>query len=199
MKKLLVVPLVMLLFNAADAQVLSQVTRNQFSFGPVVGFAHSWIDTYPNEIFAPGISIGMFGVYSPLEHWGVGMDARFSQEGAKVNVKEIGIVSRRLNYVRVPIRLMYFAGEMEDEFRPKLTLGPSVGYNIGQNMPLHTSVRDFDFGWLGSIGFNYRLYPVAWLNFDMGYYHGITDAIKNTSARDMNRNLNLTLGFAVEI
>lgn len=193
--------LVVMLTTHVDisAQDETEVTRKQFSLGPTIGYGSTWMTSYDYRVFMPAYSIGVFGIYSPVEHWGIGFDARYSREGSKVDIPESGIVTRRLDYIRVPIRGLYFFGDLEDDLRPKLGLGPSIGFAFGKSVPSQTTVNGIDFGLLGTAGFNYRMLEGIWLNFDAGYYHGFSDVIMHTTEKEKNRNATVNIGVGFEI
>lgn len=196
MKRIIIIPVALLLSVAAFAQ---QPVRKAISIGPVIGFGHAWMSPVANSEYNPGMSAGLFGIYAPNEHWGLGMDVRYSIEGSKKDIPEVGFVNQKYQYLRVPVRAMYFFGKWGDDFRPKVTLGPSMGFLLAHDGPVYTTESKFDFGVAATGGFNYRIYRGTWLNADLGYYHGFTDAIMHTSNREMHRNLMLNIGVGLEI
>jgi hypothetical protein len=197
MKRIIILPVALLLTVAMYAQ--PEPSRKAFSVGPVIGFGHAWMSPAANSEYNPGMSAGVFGIYSPVEHWGVGMDVRYSIEGSRKEYAEVGAVNEQFHYLRVPVRAMYFFGGYGDDFRPKITLGPSMGFLLAHSGPVYTSANTFDFGVTASGGFNYRIYRGAWLNADAGYYHGLTDAVLHTENHEMQRNLMVNVGIGLEI
>lgn len=199
----MIVPFALLLAVTASAQsndvVDDGLSRKQFSFGPVVSYGHSWISPYGNSVFMPSMSVGVFGIYSPIEHFGIGMDVRYSQEGSKVDNAEGGTTTTRIDYVRIPVRAMWFAGELGDDFRPKVTLGPSFGFKTKYDGPSVYNPNGFDIGLLGSAGFNYRVARATWLNFDVGYYQGITEVLPQSARAERNGNVSVNLGVGFDI
>lgn len=197
MKRSILLPVALFLTLIAFAQ--RDPNRKAFSFGPVIGFGHAWMTPTAYSEYNPGMSAGGFVIYSPVEHWGIGMDVRYSIEGTKRNMPETGIVNYQYHYLRVPLRAIYFFGDYGDDFRPKITVGPSMGFLIGEKGAPYTSASTLDFGVTASGGFNYRIYKGAWLNMDAGCYHGLTDAVQHTENRELHRNIMLNVGLGLEI
>lgn len=197
MKRMIIVPVALLLMTAAHAQ--TEISRKAFSVGPVIGFGHAWMSPVAGSEYNPAMSAGVFAIYSPVEHWGVGMDVRYSIEGSKKSVPEIGFVNQQFHYLRVPVRAMYFFNGWGDDFRPKIAVGPSMGFLLTHDGPVYTTENKFDFGITASGGFNYRIYRGTWLNADVGCYHGLSDAILHTENREMQRNIMVNVGVGLEI
>ncbi len=184
---------------------ISIANSQEFSLGPTLGVNNSWMDDVPGDTEGLiGLNGGLTLVYSTEEHWGVGLDLKFSGEGMRTKLRgETG--NTRLNYVRVPVKIIYFFNEFGNDFRPKIYLGPSLGILVGGEteviLPVGTAkfdskdlFEDADFGLTFGTGFNYRISPGAWLNVDLAYGHGISDIAKNGEA--YNRNLSLNVGVA---
>ena len=107
-----------------------------------------------------------------------------------------------LHYVRIPLRLDYFFGTIEDDFRPKIYAGPSVGFLVKADSKfsiLKTDVTNeyepFDLGLSLGTGFNYRIAPSTWLNVDITYTHGMRSIAKNGSDLK-NRGMGVAAGIA---
>jgi hypothetical protein len=173
--------------------------RKAFSFGPVIGLGHAWMTPVAYSEYNPTLNAGVFGIYSPLERWGLGMDLRYSVEGPKKYYSEGGVVNEQFHYLRIPIRGIFFFGNTGDDFRPKIAAGPSMGFLVKHTGPVYTSENHFDFGATVSAGFNYRLYRSTWFNADLSYYHGFTDAIMHTENRELQRNITLNVGVGFEL
>jgi hypothetical protein len=173
-----------------------------FSIGPQGGFGHSWIHSSAEGTrFQPSWDAGISAVYSPWEHWGFELDARYSVEGRKIEreVKQGDVIKTitsvtQLNYLRIPIKGVYFFRTYEHDFRPKITLGPSIGFLTGEINSV--GANTVDFGVNASLGFNYRLVRAIWLTADVNYYQGFVDVYDNTSDRELNGNIRLDLGVS---
>lgn len=184
---------------------ISLAHTQKFSFGPSVGANYAWISDAPGDTHVQlGFNAGVTLVYSAEEHWGLGLDLRYSGEGMITKLRGL-TAATHLDYLRVPVKVYYFFNTFEDDFRPKIYLGPSAGFLLGGKTEqiLESSVvsvdskdlyEDFDLGVTGGVGFNYRIAPRTWFNFDVTYSHGVTDVVK--VGKGLNRNLNLNLGMA---
>ena len=184
---------------------ISLAHSQEFSLGPTVGVNSSWIDDVPGDNEAMiGFNAGLTMVYSTEEHWGVGVDLKYSTEGGDTKLRGLNGKSD-LNYVRVPLKVIYFFNNFGNDLRPKIYLGPSFGFLVGGKTDrfLESSTvevdskdiyEDFDAGIVFGTGINYRVSPGAWLNLDLAYGHGITNIAK--IGKGYNRNISLNLGIA---
>jgi hypothetical protein len=186
--------------NKIDPPVPAE--QSSFSLGPQGGFGHSFIhSSTESSIFQPSWDAGISAVYSPWVHWGFELDARYSVEGRRIEKKVIhGDVTNtvvsvtQLDYFRIPLKGVYFFRTYEHDFRPKITLGPSIGFLTNQINSV--GAKSVDFGVNGSLGFNYRLVRAIWLTADVNYYQGFIDIYDNTAERELNGNIRLDLGVS---
>jgi hypothetical protein len=169
---------------------------SRFSIGPTVGATHAFLIPYKSWQFNPQWTAGLSWIYSPYEHFGLGGDVRYSTEGGKLNL-EPGTNTIRLDYLRIPVKAMYFFGDVENSFRPKVTLGPSVGFLVDEMNTEPVPANKVDFGANVSAGFNYRMMENLWLNVDLNYYQGLIKIRDAGSTKEMNGNLGLQLGVLV--
>jgi outer membrane protein W len=167
--------------------------RAAFTIGPTVGWTHAFFTPYSNWEFNPEWTAGLSTIYSPWEHWGVGADVRYSTEGSRVKY-ESTTNDIRLDYLRVPIKGMYFFNDYGDPFRPKITLGPSIGFMMNETNVNGIHANKVDLGLNGSLGFNLRLMPDFWLNIDANYYQGLTE-VRNTGTSERNGHMCLQAGL----
>ena len=180
--------------------MMAQTGSKAFSIGPTVGANHSFLFPYKSD-FYPTWTVGLATIYSPGEHWGIGGDVRFSKEGSKTSSE---ITSRgstekvsneiELDYLRVPLRGIYFFGDIEDDFRPKITVGPSFGFLVDEKNTMDAPANKFDFGANGSLGFNYRLARDFWLNVDANYYQGLLRVRDVSFDKEVNGSVGLQVG-----
>ena len=180
-----------------------QEATKTFSLGPVIGFGHSGITNVAGQdaLFKPPYAAGLTATYSTVPHWAIGLDVFYSLEGAAFE-NSYSETNVDLHYLRVPLRIGYYFGDVEDRFRPKITVGPSVAWLINSEMTysgpqngarITGSYAGWDLGVNGSLGFNYRLMEDFWLNADLGYYYGFVDQMGNDN---YNNNLGLKVGVA---
>jgi hypothetical protein len=187
-------------------------TAQNVSIGPVVGVSHAWITGIENTTFKPSVNIGGTIVYSFVPHWGIGGDIRASFfEGVRTKVesgnnKVVG--NYNATYLRVPLKVYHFFGQYGDRVRPKIYIGPEVGFFLGGKSKVETTVgnnknevktdskdgfKSMDFGFVAGGGVNYRLQKNVWLNVDLVYNNGLID-ISEGNDYNANRNIGLSAG-----
>lgn len=175
--------------------------KKNVSLGIVGGFGHSWIKGGAGDNqYNPSGSFGGKIMYSAQEHIGISADILYSIEGGTKALE--GLDSKtRLNYLRIPVTGSYFFGEFGDRLRPKVSLGPSVGFLMGGQQEINgifdEEIKDqfkkIDFGLHANAGLHYRVVSNTWLVGDIQYYHGLTD-ISEVSTNNKNRNIGLNVG-----
>jgi hypothetical protein len=186
--------------NKLDPPVAAE--QSVFSLGPQGGFGHSFIhSSIEGTRFQPSWDAGISAVYSPWVHWGIELDARYSVEGRRIERNVIQgdatttvISVAQLDYFRIPLKAVYFFRTYEHDFRPKITLGPSIGFLTGQMNSV--GAKSVDFGANASLGFNYRLVRAIWLTADLNYYQGFVDIYDKTSEKELNGNVRVDLGLS---
>ncbi len=173
------------------------------SIGPNIGINSSWLSDQDGDITNPiGLNIGLNYTYSNYVKWGFSTGVNFSQEG--VIVKRAGTdFKTRLNYIRVPLKGIYFFNDLEDSFRPKVYLGPSIGFLMSgdiETSDVDLDAKDyfngFDVGLLVGTGFNFKFAERTWFNFDLNYTHGLSNVAKVGTNETFNRNVGVTMGVA---
>lgn len=199
MKKILIMTAVLLINSAVFSQEAPE-TNKTFSIGPSVGFGHTGIrNTTGTDIFKPSWRAGVILNYSSRKHVGFAADVLWSKEGGRV--KDEGVQSEiSMHYIRVPLKFAYYFGDFEDNFRPKITVGPSMGFLLKadgyvsglESVDVTDSYEKFDIGVAASIGFNWKLATNIWLNTDFNYYTAFTEV----SINQHNSNFGLQLGVA---
>jgi len=189
--------LAFLFFMAISTMMIAQENSN--SIGPTVGYNHTWISGDGTSA-KPGFNAGVVYNNSFMEHWGAGLELKYSMEGAKIDGTDANFNAA---YLRLPLRLAYYFGDYGKAFRPKIYAGPSLGFLltaksvIGDNkIDVIDSYDRFDIGLMGGIGFNYRIKDQTWLNFDLGYTHGLIDQLKSDAFDSKNRMINANIGVA---
>ena|SRR6218665_2187681 len=172
------------------------IDQSKFSIGFKGGYGHSFITPYQKPMFFHSWDAGISAVYAPWQHWGIEADAIYSEEGAKFKHRASSEDHEQtrvvfLDYIRVPVKAVYFFNTYENDFRPKVTLGPTVGFLIDETNSRNASAVDF--GATATLGFNYRLAKAVWLNVDADYYQGLVDVYPG-SDNNMMGNLRLNMG-----
>jgi hypothetical protein len=190
--------------NAQSSKMGSDLT-----LGPVVGMGNSWVGNMPGtNRFMPNGNIGVAAIYSDNSHWGWGSQLTFASEGYRIDYMGNTYTAAPL-YLRLqPIRAYYFFGDVKSIVRPKIYLAPSLGIKLSEMDYVngyHDSYmagnmgtfRTLDFGLNAGAGVNVKLARGTWLNADLGYYQGLTDAVKGGMATNYNVNHNLGLNLGV--
>ncbi|WP_430406525.1 porin family protein [Fluviicola sp.] len=202
MKKILMIVVAILTFAAAFAQENPEKKNKTLSIGPSVGFGHTGIrNTSGTDIFKPSWSAGLIFNYSSLKHLGFSADVLWSMEGGRIESAG-STTDLTFQYIRIPLKAVYYFGGFEDNFRPKITVGPSMGFLIdavsdtdmegGSKVNVKSFYEKFDIGLNASIGFNLKLVRNIWLNTDFNYYTGLT-AIRGNL---YNSNFGVKVGVA---
>jgi outer membrane protein W len=198
MKKVMIIVAVLGIGLATKAQT--------FSIGPTAGFGHSWIsNTGGDGKFNPAWNAGVSFIYSTKSNIGIGADLKYSAEGNKSTTGNI-TNTINANYVRVPVKVIYFFGKQGDAVRPKISAGPSFGFLTDANettsvegvkvkTDIKDNIRSFDFGVTAAAGLNFRLAPRTWLNTDLAFYQGLTDMTKNNNSTQHNGSLGVNVGL----
>ena len=100
----------------------------------------------------------------------------------------------------IPIRIIYFWGEFGDPVRPKVFVGPTLGFLMAAetgSIDIKDQYNGFDFGLHGGLGANFQLGERSWLNTDITYTQGLTDITKSDFSEDVNRNGNIRLNVGL--
>jgi outer membrane protein W len=169
------------------------------SIGPVIGANLSTISESENGERLLGLSAGAFANYSINENLGLNVKVLFSQMGVASSVSDNKV---RLNYLQIPLSGVYFFGETGDKFRPKVFLGPYVGFLLGAkngDLDIKELLRSVDIGGQIGLGFNYSLKERTWLNVDLGYAAGFTTVADADDAKGKNNALFANVGLSFPI
>lgn len=168
--------------------------QSKFSLGPNAGFGHTWISNTSDAKFKLAANAGVATVYSATEHFGVGLDAKYSYEGVKGPGTDNTL---DLNYFRFPLKAIYFFNNYGQAFRPKIFAGPSLGLLSSakiRDASVKNEFKSSDWGITAGAGFNYRLVNNSWFTADLNYLHGLTNVTKAQKEKNYNRNLQLNVG-----
>ncbi len=196
---------------------LSVATAQQrFSAGPRVGANLSrFVGDADGYTYRPGLTAGVFLMYSSLNHFGISVDALYSQMGAKYSAVENIFGSQRpvefkqrVSYLEVPVALRYFL-TTSGNFRPNLFFGPSVGFLLkgerspqqvaGVQLPALTNTdafRKVDLGLMAGFQLNFPgLGARQRFLIDGRYRYGLSDITIDNNADVHNSTFTLTLGY----
>ena len=209
MKKTMIIAAIIGIGFASKAQTIS--------LGPTGGFGHSWItNTTGDSRSNPAWNGGLSFIYSSHTNFALGVDVKYSSEGNKIEYKTPGPADGMIdakstvnaNYVRVPVKLIYFFGNNNSTVRPKIYAGPSFGFLTGGKTRVNVDgvvtkentkdeIRNFDFGVTAAAGLNFKVAPRTWLNTDLAFYQGLTDITKSNNSTQHNGNVGVNVGLLV--
>jgi outer membrane protein W len=208
MKKVLLSAVLVFGVLAAQAQ--------RTSIGVTAGTGTAWLtETDRDVVYNPVWNAGATIVYSSETHWGFGADIKYSREGVRYTFSGAGPYSGQTlttdvasDYIRIPVRAIYFFNGYDKAFRPNVSLGPSFGFltggqirtfdsndNLITKSPVNDSFKAFDFGLQATVGASFRLADALWLSADVAYCQGFIQQNKNGSANMLNGNLGVNLGL----
>lgn len=175
------------------------INAQSLSIGPMIGANSSSISETDDGERLIGLSAGLFANYSVNEKIGLNIKALFSQMG--ISDPDSG-KSLRMNYVQVPLTGVYFFGQTGDKFRPKVFLGPYVGFLMSAKFDgndVKENFKSLDYGGQVGLGFNYILKSRTWLNFDVGYTAGFAKVsdLGNTNSKNNAISVNVGVSFPI--
>ncbi|MEO6901495.1 MAG: outer membrane beta-barrel protein [Bacteroidia bacterium] len=174
--------------------VASPAKQSVFSVGVHGGFGHSYITTNNHSRFHPSWDAGVAAIYAPWANWGLELGVRYSVEGTKNNSSLTNTdYTTELRYIRIPLKAVYFVGPYENDFRPKFSIGPVIGFLQDETNGI--GAKAVDFGATVSAGFHYRLAKAIWFTTDVKFYQGFIDIYPQTANNDLNGNIRLDLGL----
>ena len=203
--------------------------RQFFSVGPRLGLNIANLSGVDDLKAKAGLTVGAFMLYSFQEHFGISADMLYSMEGAKFTDLDInGNITTKtendisLSYLRIPLLANVFFGEYGNHFRPKVSLGPSLGLllsaknkfkrvtstsavdviTVEDKENVQNNFKGVDLGAVIGAGFNYRLAESVWWNFDLRYYIGATDindrpTVNYNSKTIKNNSFSVSLGLGI--
>lgn len=153
---------------------------------------------YENDLetsFKPGLLVGGFITYSTDSGFGFGGELNYVMRGTELVDQNI-----TLNYLELPLYVKYFFGQPGEKLRPKVMLGPSLGFLLSADAATNDVSENFetiDAGLMLAGGVNYSLGGGKWLNLDLRYTYGLTNISAFENAPEVfNRNLALTVGVS---
>jgi len=197
MKKVLVILTIISAFAYTTA-----IAQENVSFGPIVGLNSSKLtgNTIYND-WKPGPSLGFFVNYSGQNRFGLNGQLLYARIGGQ---SSNGVSKGHLDYIQIPIMGTCYLNDKGNKFRPKLMLGPYIGFLVkatnesgvsinpeGSNRPY----KGVDGGVAMGAGFNYLIGSKVWLNADLRYNLGLAQAM-NTIPDVYNRSWGINVGLS---
>lgn len=194
-----------LLFFVFALAYMPFASAQRISLGPIVGANFSDISDVPNSKVKTGLNAGLFLNYSVNENLGLGIKALYSELGT---ASDNGTGETNLNYVQIPLSGIYYFGERGNTIRPKVFVGPYVGFLLSAqdqngNDIKSPSGQDFymntDIGGQVGLGFNYTLANQSWINFDAGYSASLVNITDHSDRNYKNSAFFASVGYSFPI
>lgn len=178
------------------------VAQENLSFGPIVGvnFAKLKGNTIYND-WKTGASAGIFINYSSESRFGVNGQILYSRIGGQ---SSNGASKGHLDYIQIPIMGTYYLNGRGNQFRPKVMLGPYIGFLAKATNESGVSInpengnrpyKGVDAGAAMGFGFNYAIGRKVWLNADLRYNLGLAQ-VMNTVNDIYNRAWGINVGLS---
>lgn len=189
---ILIISCLAISFNLFSQRIYSNLHKPcQLNIGPTGGFCNSFLFPFDEYKMQPCWNAGLSAAFVPDNKFGYGMDVKYSAEGSRLENPDDTTVSV-LHYIRVPVKLIYYFGRYENDFHPKCSIGPTIGFLVNE---AHSyGAKNVDLGVSGSAGFNYRLFSTTFLSIDFNYYQGFIDVYGKTSNKELNSNFGFNVG-----
>ncbi|TBX24847.1 porin family protein [Jiulongibacter sediminis] len=170
------------------------------SWGPMVGLNAATLVDMPLNTYKPGVNLGLFLNHSNRERTGIKVEATYSQMGTLFN----GFDQRvEMHYIQVPLYGVWYLNDRGNDFRPKLMIGPYVGFlmnatgsNTTDNQFITENFNSLDFGGKGAFGFNWKISPRVWLNSEFYVGGSFANIYKTDIINIKNRSFGLNAGLS---
>jgi hypothetical protein len=184
---------------------ISAINAQTLSIGPVVGINASKFSSSNISENKIGLSFGAFANYSVNEHIGLSAKLLFSERGSNYTSSN---ATTRLNYIQMPISLIYYFGEIGQKLRPKIYAGPYFGTLLSAKDQNKNDIVDsngydvfkkLDIGGQIGLGLNYSLKSRTWLNLDLGYGQSFTDISESDATIEHNKAFLISVGISFPI
>ena len=191
-----------LLLSIALLSISRAGISQNLSFGPMAGLNISSLNNLENSSSKAGLVAGAFFNYSSKNWFGLGLQVVYNGLGAKLTTP---VETINLNYIQVPLLATYYlaGSNKQGSFRPKFFAGPHINFLMnaknkdGNDLnPDNLYYKNAELGLTFGLGFNYAVMNKTWLNFDVRYGVGLTDATQNSKTNITNNAFAVTLGLS---
>lgn len=200
------------LFLAGATLFTFYSNAQNITLGVTGGYQMSTYDYFNFDHPYDGWNAGLTAVYSAQEHFGYSADFLYSRVGGSYidwdNMAE-RFETKRLetDMIRFTPKVHYFFNDLEDNFRPTVFVGPSLGIltraqntSTGQN--IYDNMNPVELSAVAGAGFNYQMVEGLWLHVNANYMLGLTNINKMeiVSPSDLrNNNWGVNLGVAYSL
>lgn len=206
----------LIILTAAFALTLTTINAQGFYFGPTGGYGVSMLNLdekieNPENKPHSSYNAGLRFLYSSGGSWGISTDVKFSKEGGRLQTRpgagDIWTSDYDVHYVRVPIQAIYYFGQPASSIRPKISAGPSIGFQVGGKSEFklngtHSNTEDsersfeqMDIGANVALGLDFKVGTRTRLNTDINYYHGFPDVYEPEVYKRENRGLTFNVAL----
>jgi outer membrane protein W len=199
-------PLILLCFALTFATYTVAQNASNFSIGPRVGVNFAKFTNVDNADPKSGLVLGLTSTYSFNVRTGLTIDALYSREGNETSTTPQ--LQTGLDYLRFLVAYDIFFRDLEDNFRPKIYVGPNLGILLSaenqvegsdNEVDVKDSYNTIDLGLTLGLGFNLRVGGETWLNVDGRFQPGLTNIINNKPSNIdaiRNQNFQVSVGLA---
>ena len=168
------------------------------------------VEDYDNRT---AFNLGLVLNYSVAEKVGLSLEADYSSQGAllkggNINVGGINIGADdntvKLDYIRTTLLFNYFMGTSEMTIRPKLFVGPYLGFLMNAQSKSGDgdytdapdgTIKGTDFGGSFGAGLHLMLGERMWLTPDVRYNLGLSNIYDDDNISGRNGVLSVNLGL----
>lgn len=181
--------------------------RENISIGPMIGGSYATLANFKkvapnlNPGYKLGFSGGVFVNYSIREHFGLTANVLYTRAGVKLD----GSPNINLDYIQVPVLATYYFGNDlgKGAIRPKVFIGPSVNFQIGNNALNNDAFKTVDIGATVGAGLNIGLPKQHWINIDARFNRGFSKVYKADTPVELkdvrNQSFSLLVGYSIPL
>lgn len=201
------------IFAAAAILLGTSVNAQTITLGVTGGYQTNSFDEFNLSDHVDGFNAGFTGIWSNSSNWGVGADLIYSRGGGQFStmnsaMNRLETYRVQTDHIRLTPKFHLFFRDLEDNFRPTVFIGPSVGF-LARTRDINTGVAygaDFqtvDFAGVIGAGFNLQVTEGIWVNLNSSYTCGLTTLNEGSTVRPdnlkasnlaFNAGLNFSLG-----
>ena len=182
-------PLLVLSFFSLQTAAAQEGLSLGLQVAPTVNLAREFVDDRSIDSLKPGATIGVQagvqGHYGYTDNIGV-----YSGAFYRLSPMTIGPVDNkskvRLSYLEIPLALQFTSYDLGNSWYLKARLGMSTDINLGaiqdngdERIKVGDQFRGIDFGLMAYIGMEYDLLEAGYLDFGVGYRHGLVNIYKD--------------------
>lgn len=182
------------------------------TIGVTGGYQLTSFDEFNFDNANNGFNAGVTALYSSNENWGIGADLTYSTSGGAFTdynegTDNIQFYEIEIDQIRLTPKFYYFFKDLENNLRPNIFVGPSLGIltnseHIGPGVPYEEDLNTVDVAGVLGVGLNYQFATGYWFNFNTAYNVGLTKLNENTTVTPDNLKNNIfsvNLGLSIAL